>query len=95
MMSLRAKICETIYSHPGITRVALSKLVYGPLAYPALIDAICRQLVREGRVLRSGLGGKSEPFRYTWILGGQDDACVAARETAQINHDVLRLKRRA
>jgi hypothetical protein len=63
---MRARICEIIYSRPGITQLEIAQSIYGPSAYQGLVKAVCRQLLREGHVARSGKGGPQEPFTYTW-----------------------------
>jgi hypothetical protein len=71
--SIRAKVCDVIYSRPEITQLELARCIYGPFAYPGLIKAVCRDLLREGRIFRAGKGGASDPFRYSWACK-RDDA---------------------
>lgn len=66
-MSMRAKVCEIIHSRPGITQLELARAIYGPLAYTGLVKAICRQLLDDGYVVRTGKGGPQDPFTYEWV----------------------------
>jgi hypothetical protein len=79
-VSLRARICEEIYARPGITQLELAQSIYGSAAYQNLVANVCRQLVREGLVSRSGIGGRRDPFTFVWIRkhhtnGGNPAAC--------------------
>lgn len=78
-MSMRARICDVIYSRPGITQLEIAQSIYGPLAYQGLVKAVCRQLLREGHVARSGKGGPRDPFTYTWVRDATSDASMAQR----------------
>jgi hypothetical protein len=82
-VSMRGKICEIIYSRPGITQLEIAQSIYGPNAYQGLVKAICRQLLRDGYIARAGKGGARDPYTYTWACtrgvaraDGSDDPSV-------------------
>lgn len=66
-MSTRARVCDVICSRPGITQLEIARMIYGSSAYQNLVANICRQLLREGLVARSGTGGRYDPFTFTWV----------------------------
>lgn len=66
-MSLRARICQEICTRPGITQLEIARSIYGSTAYQNLVANVCRQLVREGYVSRRGIGGRHDPFTFTWV----------------------------
>jgi hypothetical protein len=86
-VSLRARICEEIYTRPGITQLELARTIYGSTAYQNLVANVCRQLVREGHVSRCGVGGRHDPFTFTWIhkhrTSGFERPAYEQREASQ------------
>lgn len=65
-MSLRSKVCDLIHSRPGITEFEIATAIYGPGTDHGQVNRMCRQLVDEGYVVRSGRGGPYDPFTYNW-----------------------------
>jgi hypothetical protein len=76
-VSMRAKVCEIIHSRPGITQLELARA--GPLAYTGLVKAICRQLLDDGYVARTGKGGPQDPSLTNGLASSGCLAPITAR----------------
>jgi hypothetical protein len=48
----------------NLTEEDIADMLFGQNAYPQRVNSACRQLVKEGRLLRRGEGGPADPFTY-------------------------------
>lgn len=82
-MSLRSKVCDLIHSQPGITQLEIATTIYGPGTDQGQVNRMCRQLVDQGYVVRSGKGGPYDPFRYNWSQVRQHGPAARLRDQQQ------------
>ena len=59
------RILAAITQKPNMTEIEIAKAVVPSNAYQQRVNGGCRRLVKEGRVIRHGKGGLSDPFTYT------------------------------
>jgi hypothetical protein len=62
-MAVIDEVEAIIIKHPGLTETELAKAVHGPTGYSPQVNAVCRTLLRRGRVIRRGKG-YADPYRY-------------------------------
>jgi hypothetical protein len=55
---------STIRNNPGLTARQIKMLLYGDKGYGELAHRWCRELLRLGRIERSGTGHPGDPFKY-------------------------------
>lgn len=64
-MPIEDDIMHEVRREAGRTEGELVALIFGQdAAYQQRVNSTCRKLVREGRVLRRGKGGATDPFTY-------------------------------
>jgi hypothetical protein len=62
--SLLQNIETVIRSNPGLTEAEIAAALFGKAGYQQKVNPICRQLVKDGRICRVGIGGARNPFTY-------------------------------
>ena len=56
---------EALVTHrPGLTEAEIAVALFGAAGYPARVARVRINLMKSRRIERSGLGGRSDPFRY-------------------------------
>lgn len=63
-MTVIDDIEELINRKPGLSEVELAAELFGHGARQQRVNPSCRLLSKDGRVVRRGLGGNGDPFRY-------------------------------
>lgn len=63
-MTVADDILDLVHRKPGLTEAELAQALFGGSAYQQRVNSTCRRLVKAKAVQRSGLGGRSDPFRY-------------------------------
>ena len=60
-----ADAIETLIArHPGITAAQIAQLLFASGCDSERVDLMCRRLIAEGRIKRSGGGTIASPFAY-------------------------------
>ena len=71
-MLLRSRVSEIISSKPGLSASEIAEAIYGLRSHSAQVSRTCRELIREGLVLRTGTGGPRSEFTFAW----NDEECL-------------------
>lgn len=58
------QILDLVQRRPGMTELEIAKAIHGPGAVQQQVNQYCRMLVNQGKIMRSGSGGQSDPFVY-------------------------------
>ena len=61
-----ADAIETLIARrPGLTAAQISQMLFANESESERVDLMCRRLIAEGRVRRSGAGTGADPFAYS------------------------------
>ncbi|MCP9626072.1 hypothetical protein NML43_03095 [Rhodopseudomonas palustris] len=64
-MAIEDDILHEVRRKAGRTEDELAALIFGrENAYQQRVNSTCRRLVQEGKVIRKGKGGASDPYTY-------------------------------
>jgi len=64
-MTVADDILYEVARKGGRTEEELASLIFGrDNAYQQRVNSTCRRLVSEGKIVRCGRGGPSDPFKY-------------------------------
>jgi hypothetical protein len=64
-MTVADDILHEVRRKAGRTEDELAALIFGrDNAYQQRVNSTCRRLVAEGKIVRKGEGGASDPFKY-------------------------------
>lgn len=55
---------EIVRRKPGLTEIQIAEEIFSN-PYQQRVNPICRAMVTEGRLRRSGRGGMNDPYTYT------------------------------
>jgi hypothetical protein len=63
-MASAEQVEALITRSPGLTGGELATALFGNAGCLAQVTTVCLRLIKDGRIDRSGRGGRSDPFRY-------------------------------
>lgn len=63
-MAIADDIEALIARSPGLTQAEIAVALFGDAGYPGRVARLCINLMKSGRIERSGRGGRNDPFRY-------------------------------
>ena len=63
-VSVADAIETLIASQPGLTATQISQVLFANKSEAERVDLMCRRLIAEGRLKRSGAGTVANPFAY-------------------------------
>lgn len=63
-MTMADEIEKLVSRKSGLTEMDIARMLFGRTAYQQRVNSICRQLIKERRVVRRGDGGPGDPFTY-------------------------------